>query len=111
MIITGSGAQTEINWAGGEGTISITPIDSGQNLDANPGSVGDWNSCTVIFEVSYNQGFDWDEMTKDGTTITFEETGITAHNFKSSACKIRANINSGSPSGIGLNLGINSNLG
>lgn len=120
MIISGTGAQTPISWDGGTGTISIAKISTANNLPTTPSTIagnppiptipgvaGDWNGAIIEIEVSYNGGNNWQKCKESGTTVQFEEGVVEHKNFMSSACKIRANIVTGTPSGTGLLFGVN----
>ena len=107
MRLTAAGTQAGIQWPGVNGTISISKVDA---LDTGRGGVGDWNGATVVFEVAYTGGDEFEDpfrpAEKDGVQIVFEEGSIESQNFSSAACTIRA-IMTGTPSGSGIELGIN----
>ena len=114
QIIVGTGTQTPISWPGGSGTVVVSeiqsaenlPIDTATNTGTNPGSVGDWNGCSITFEASFNGGNLYKSMMDSGAVVTFAEGVLEAKNFSSAECLIRANI-AGATSGIGLLMQIN----
>lgn len=121
MNIQGSGAQDPISWKGGDGTISVVPITPAMgyprlpadipgnpDIPTIPGNAGDWGTAVIEFEASFNKGETYEPMSKNGVVVQFQDGGIEAQNFSSSSCLIRANIVSGSTTGEGLVLGINS---
>lgn len=107
MIISGSGAQGDINWPGGDGTIAISEIVAAMQLGSPAGQTGDIGTAVVRFEASFNGGNTYQTMTRDSVPVEFSAATILAQNFSASACKIRANIVSGTVTGIGALLGIN----
>jgi len=103
-LLTAAGAQAAADytkWPGGEGVISIVEPDAASGF-----GVGAYNGATVIMEVSFDGGHGFVPMTLNGAPVIFDGTLLTAKRFACPGATIRANV-TGTPSGVGILLGIN----